>query len=166
MRESVRDKERLEHMLEAMNRISNYADGKTKEEIVADNISFYGLVKNIEIVGESAYKLTKEFRKEHPDTPWDDIVKMRHVLIHDYYQIDEDTVYYVIVDDLPVLRQQVERYLAETDWAEWEKKEVVVVETVVHKSLLQTAERMKKKGYSGQEICSITGLSLEEIETL
>lgn len=166
MREPVRDRERLEHIIEAIDRIINYTTGKTRAEMEADKMLFYGLVKNIEIIGEAAYKLTKAFRKEHPDTPWDDIMTMRHVLIHDYYQINEDSVIYVIEDDLPSLRQQIARYLSETDWAEWEKNEVVIIETAVHKSLVQTAQRMKSRGYDINEICKITGLTREEIDTL
>ena len=166
MREPVRDRERLEHILEAIDRILNYTKGKPKEELTSDKILFFGLVKNIEIVGEAAYKLTKAFRKEHPETPWEVITKMRHVLIHDYFQIDEDAVFYVIEDDLPPLRDQVARYLAEVDWEEWEKNEVAIVETAAHKSLTQTASRMKQHGYDVNEICKITGLSRDEIETL
>ena len=91
---------------------------------------------------------------------------MRHVLIHDYYQIDEDAVFYVIEDNLKPLRQQVARYLTETDWDEWEKNAVVIKETAVHKNLIQTAERMKKRGYDTDEICKITGLNRDEIENL
>ncbi|MBR4215199.1 MAG: DUF86 domain-containing protein [Bacteroidales bacterium] len=91
---------------------------------------------------------------------------MRHVLIHDYYQIDEDAVFYVIEDNLKPLRQQVARYLTETDWDEWEKNAVVINETAVHKNLIQTAERMKKRGYDTDEICKITGLNRDEIENL
>lgn len=91
---------------------------------------------------------------------------MRHVLIHDYYQIDEDAVFYVIEDNLKPLRQQVARYLTETDWDEWEKNAVVINETTVHKNLIQTAERMKKRGYDTDEICKITGLNRDEIENL
>lgn len=129
-------------------------------------MSFFGVVKNIEIVGEASYKLSKRFRQLHPDTPWDDITRMRHVLIHDYYQIDEDAVFYVIEDNLKPLRQQVARYLTETDWDEWEKNAVVINETAVHKNLIQTAERMKKRGYDTDEICKITGLNRDEIENL
>ena len=43
---------------------------------------------------------------------------------------------------------------------------VVVKETAVHKNLVQTAERMKKRGYDTDEICEITGLPREEIESL
>ena len=166
MREPVRDRERLEHILDAIDRILDFAEGKDEAELSADRISFYGLVKNIEIVGEAAYKLTKAFRKEHPATPWDVIMKMRHVLIHDYFQIDENAVFYVIQDDLPPLREQVNRYLTETNWEEWAKNEVVVSESASHKSLVQTAIRMKQRGYDETEICKITGLSRDEIEDL
>ena len=166
MREPIRDRERLEHILEAIDRVLDYAGGKTKEELQTDKMRFYGVVKNIEIVGEASYKLTKAFRKEHPDTPWDDIIKMRHILIHDYFQIDEEAVIYVIEDNLRPLREQVTRYLAETNWEEWEKNEVVITESATHKALIQTATRMKSRGYELDEICKITGLSRDEIEWL
>ena len=166
MREPVRDRERLEHILEAIDRVLGFAEGKTKEELETDRMNFYGIVKNIEIIGEAAYKLTKAFRIEHPETPWDDIIKMRHILIHDYFQIDEEAVIYVIEDNLRPLREQVARYLAETNWEEWEKKEIVISESAVHKSLIQTATRMKSRGYDADEICKITGLSRDEIDWL
>lgn len=166
MREPVRDRERLEHILEAIDRVLGFAEGKTKEELETDRMNFYGIVKNIEIIGEAAYKLTKAFRIEHPETPWDDIIKMRHILIHDYFQIDEEAVIYVIEDNLRPLREQVARYLAETNWEEWEKNEVVITESATHKTLIQTATRMKSRGYELDEICKITGLSRDEIEWL
>lgn len=62
---------------------------RVRESINQDKkLIYYGIVKNIEIVGEAAYKLTSVFRRQHPDTPWDVIMKMRHVLVHDYYQIE------------------------------------------------------------------------------
>ena len=166
MREPVRDRERLEHILEAIDRVLDYTEGKTKEELQDDKMRFYGIVKNIEIIGEVAYKLTKAFRKEHAETPWDDIIKMRHILIHDYFQIDEEAVIYVIEDNLRSLREQVARYLEETNWEEWEKNEVVITESATHKTLIQTAARMKSRGYDVNEICKITGLSRDEIDWL
>lgn len=166
MREPIRDRERLEHILDAIDRILNFAEGKTKEELEADKMRFYGIVKNIEIVGEAAYKLTKAFRIEHPETPWDDIIKMRHILIHDYFQIDEEAVIYVIEENLHPLHEQVTRYLAETDWDEWKKNEVAISESATHKALIQMATRMKSRGYDVDEICKITGLSRDEIDWL
>ena len=166
MREYVRDRERLEHMVEAIDRILAFADGKTKEELEADNLKYYGVVKNIEIVGEAAYKLTNAFCRQHPETPWKHITRMRHVLVHDYYQINPIEVWKVIGEDLRPLRDQVARYLSDTDWDAWEKNEAVIVETTTTKNLEQTARRMKAKGYPVTDIADITGLSMDEIEKL
>lgn len=166
MRENVRDRDRLEHIVEAITNILDFADGKTKEELEADKLRYYGIVKNIEIIGEASYKLTRAFCNQHPETPWEFIAKMRHVLIHDYYQIEPREVWKVIQDDLHPLRDQVAHYIADTDWDEWEKNEVVIKETAVHKSLVQTAIRMKQRDYDINEFCKITGLSREEIEAL
>ena len=40
---------------------------------------------------------------------------MRHILVHDYYQVNKDILWMVITDDLPVLKQQVEGYLGQND---------------------------------------------------
>ncbi len=166
MRELVRDRDRLEHIVEAIDRILGNTDFKSRDELDADNLRYYGIVKSIEIIGETAYKLTRAFCREHTETPWDFIAKMRHVLVHDYYQIDPDAVWKVIQEDLPPLREQVCRYLFETDWDTWEHNEVVISESAAHKSLVQTAERKKRRGYDIEEICKITGLGRDEIETL
>ena len=93
-------------------------------------------------------------------------MKMRHVLVHDYYQISSREVWKVIKEDLQPLRDQVTLYLAETDWEAWEKNEVVIKESTVHKTLMQTALRMKNDGVPIKQISRYTGLSAEEIECL
>jgi uncharacterized protein with HEPN domain len=121
MRETVRDRERLEHILEAIDIILTYTVGKSKEELTSDKIRFYGLVKNIEIVGEAAYMLSAEFKEVHPQTPWKVVQGMRHYLVHGYANIDVQELYSTALNDIPVLKQQAEIYLAETNWDEWEK---------------------------------------------
>ena len=166
MRELVRDRDRLEHIAEAIDRILGFATGRTQEELEADNLKYYGIVKNIEIIGEAAYKLTKAFRCQHPETPWEFIAKMRHVLVHDYYQIDAGQVWKVIQEDLRPLREQVGGYLANVDWGAWEKNEAAIVESAAHKSLMQTARRMKQDGLTTDQISRYTGLNAEEIEEI
>lgn len=166
MREVVRDRERLEHIEDAINRILNFCERGNREDLVSDSLQFYGIVKNIEIIGEAAYKLTAAFRKSHPDTPWEAISRMRHVLVHDYYQIDADEVWKVIQTDLGILREQISGYLSNTNWEEWNKNETALSESAVHKSLIQTAMRMKRDGLDYQQIQRYTGLSIEEIEEI
>ena len=91
---------------------------------------------------------------------------MRHNLVHGYYQVDPEVVWFVLQDDLLPLREQVTRYIVETNWEEWEKNNQVVAETAVHKNLVQTAKRMKVDGMTPQQISRYTGLTIEEIEEI
>lgn len=166
MREFVRDRDRLEHIVEAIDNILNYSNSKTQEELESDKLRYYGIVKNIEIIGETAYKLTKVFRLQHSDTPWEFITKMRHVLAHDYYRIKPVEVWKVIQEDLHPLREQVARYIDDTDWDAWEKNEVAITETAISKNNESTARLMKIKGYPVKDIAEITGLSVEDVEML
>ena len=166
MREQPKDRNRLQHILEAIDTIQGRCGGMAREDLTANKVLFGGIVYHTMIIGEAAYNLTKAFCKTYPETPWLQIAKMRQNLAHGYYQVDADIVWSVIQHDLQPLREQVAHYLDEVDWDEWEKNEVVIKETAVHKSLMQTASRMKSKGYEVKEIMSITGLTAEEIEGL
>jgi len=68
---------------------------------------FFAVVKNIEIVGEATYMLTKEFKQTHSSIPWRVIEKMRHVLVHGYYTISPEKVWETVQEDLPVLKKQI-----------------------------------------------------------
>lgn len=166
MREPLKDRIRLEHIIEAADNISRYTAGKTYEDLQADDMMCYAVVYNILAIGEAVYHLTKAFQKAHPATQWEDIMRMRNVLAHDYYKLKLQTVWEVVQHDLPPLRNDVARYIEEVNWEDWEKNEVVIIETAAHKSLVQTASRMKSRGYDINEICKITGLSREEIEQI
>lgn len=76
---------------------------------------YFAVVKNIEIIGEAAYMLTKEFIESHLQTPWKYIIKMRHILVHGYYQINPEQLYNVYQEDLPLLAPQIEKYIKEME---------------------------------------------------
>lgn len=166
MREPVRDKNRLEHVIVAIDNIMIYTQGKDAQDLENDSMLFFAVVKNIEIIGEASFKLTKAFCNKHPETPWESIMRMRHVLVHDYYQIKSKEVWNVITQDLEPLRNQISHYLESENWEEWEKNEQAIAESAVHKNIVQTAKRMLTKGYELKEISEITGLTIDEISDL
>lgn len=85
----------------------------SKEELVNDTLHLHATVYNVQIVGEAVYKLTKEFKEFHTETPWRMIEKMRHILVHDYYQINLDILWIVINEDLPILEEQIKKYISD-----------------------------------------------------
>jgi uncharacterized protein with HEPN domain len=111
MREPLRDKGRLQHIREAIDNLFEFTNGVSLEEYSANKILRFAVVKNLEIVGEAAYMLSKPFRTQHPGVEWDDIIAMRHVMVHGYYQIEDVDVWNIIQNDLPQLREQVKGLL-------------------------------------------------------
>lgn len=113
MREPLRDPLRLRHMIEAINNVNEYMSDKLEEDLHSNSMLFYAVVKNIEIIGEAAYKLTNEFKDSHPETPWRQIIAMRHILVHGYYQVTASEVFNVYTQDLPRLLSQLDTYIIE-----------------------------------------------------
>ena len=166
MREPLKDRSRLEHILDAIDTILEKSKGLTYEGLTSDKILFAGIVYYTMVIGEASYYLSKAFTEKHSETNWFQITRMRHNLVHGYYQVDPDIVWSVLQDDLLPLREQVTRYLAETNWEEWEKTNQFVAESAIHKNLIQTAKRMKNDGMTTKQISRYTGLTAEEIEDI
>ena len=111
MREPERDQSRLEDILSAINCVEEYTENLTETQLKEDRLRLHATIYNVQIIGEAIYKLTKEFKQEHPDTPWHLIEKMRHILVHDYFRINFDILWIVITEDIPLLKEQVKRYI-------------------------------------------------------
>ncbi len=113
MKEGIKDKGRLEHILNAIDALIEGKSKYTLDEIINDPIIFYGFVKYVEIIGEAVYKLTKEFKESHPNVKWQTIEDMRRDLVHGYYNIMPLQLWDTINDDLPKLRPFIEKFLLE-----------------------------------------------------
>lgn len=111
MREKIRDRERLLHMIEAIDKIDSAQSRYPEEALTSDPILFYGMVKCLEIIGEAAYKLTESTRSRHPEIPWSAVIGMRHVLVHGYYQIKAERILATIETDLLPLRSSLTEIL-------------------------------------------------------
>lgn len=114
MREPIRDKGRLEHMLEAIDNVHEFTKDITFEGLASNKMLRHAVTHNIQIIGEAAYKLTSEFCASHTEVPWRDIIGLRHVLVHDYYRIDIPELWIIIREELPPLKKQIEALIKES----------------------------------------------------
>jgi uncharacterized protein with HEPN domain len=96
-------------MLEAGQEALSFAVGKTRSDLNLDRKLVLSLVKDVEIIGEAAGKVSDEARIELGEIPWQDIVSMRNRLIHVYFDFDLDVVWDTIVKDLPPLVRILEK---------------------------------------------------------
>ena len=168
MREHSRDKGRFEDIKQYAQNVETIINGITFDDFVQDIRLYYSVMKNIEVVGEAANMLTKDFKEQHPELPWRQIVKMRNVLVHGYAQVSDVDLWETATKDIKVLLGQVESYLSNVDWDEWNNSETVLPEmdNAFYNNAVQTARKMKAKGFQISDIVEITGLTEEEINEL
>lgn len=168
MREHSRDKGRLEDIRQYALNVEMILEGVTFDEFVKDIKIYYSVMKNVEVIGEAANMLTRDFKEKHTELPWRLIVKMRNVLVHGYAQVSETDLWQTATNDIRPLREQVEKYLSEIDWVEWENESVVFseIDSAQYNNAIQTAKKMIAKRFSVEDIAEISGLSVAEINKL
>lgn len=88
-------------MFDAAKEMYSFTSGKSRKDLDTDRKLALALVKDIEIIGEAASKVSEEARSKYPTVPWLDIINMRNRLIHAYFDIDLDIVWDTATKDLP-----------------------------------------------------------------
>ena len=111
MRDPLKDKGRLQHMLEMAILLEAEKANYSLEMIKNDRVAFFGLSKIVEIIGEAAYKITNEFKEFHTDLPWKQMEGMRHILVHGYFSISPNVLWDVIENDIPTIIPVIKRYI-------------------------------------------------------
>ncbi len=71
------------------------------------------IVRNIEIIGEASKKLSSGLKKKYQDIPWKMIAGTRDILIHDYFGVNIDIIWEIITNDMPELKQKLEKITKE-----------------------------------------------------
>ena len=102
---------RLQHMLDAAQEAQGFVKGKRRSNLENDRMLALSLIKEIEIIGEAASRITLSTREQCVDIPWMNVVSMRNRLIHGYFDIDLDRIWFTVAEDLPLLIEALQKIL-------------------------------------------------------
>ena len=91
----------LGHMLAAIDRIAELIERTEHDEFMRDWVIQDALMRQLEILGEAAGKVSSDFVRAYPGIPWSDITGLRHKLIHDYFEVDLDVVWRTATINVP-----------------------------------------------------------------
>jgi len=106
-----RDFVRLQHMLDASQAAVSHLSGKSREELDYNRLLLNGVVRELEILGEAASKVTPATREQFSFLPWKEMVGLRNRLIHAYFDVNNQTIWLVVKESLPPLITQLEQVL-------------------------------------------------------
>lgn len=103
-------KERLRDILDSIAAIERYRD-RDKQSFQRDELLQTWFLRHLQIIGEAVRALPEDVRATAPEIPWSEIVGMRNILVHGYFDIDTDIVWETATRDIPALKPAVERLL-------------------------------------------------------
>lgn len=84
-----------------------HTQGKTKEEIEADELLIDSIMFRIIQIAENNSRLTDQFKAEHSEVPWIAIKGMRNKIVHDYGYVDLTIVYDTVIHGIPNMYEKL-----------------------------------------------------------
>lgn len=110
---SNRDFIRLQHMLDASKAAISHLSNRNREDLDRDRLLLNGVVRELEILGEAASRVSPQVREQFPFLPWKQMIGLRNRLIHAYFDVNNQSIWLVIKESLPPLIFQLEVILRE-----------------------------------------------------
>lgn len=83
----------VEDIIDSANKILDYTDSLSFEEFIKDGKTIDAVIRNFEIIGEAANRLSEDFKDEHSNIDWHRIRGFRNRIVHDYFGIDYSIVW-------------------------------------------------------------------------
>ena len=106
------DTERLQDILEAIERLEKYAvQGRRvfeQQELIQTWI-----IHHLQIVGEAARAISQNLKEQYPDISWRDAADLRNLVVHEYFRINIDIIWDIVENDIPILKEQIQTILQE-----------------------------------------------------
>lgn len=108
---TLRDEAYLRHMLDAIDRVAEAVSRTTLRDFEKDWVIQDAIIRELQIVGEAAGRITRELTTSRPEIPWAEITGLRHKLVHDYFVVDLGIVWQTATEDVPLVRPLIAKLL-------------------------------------------------------
>jgi uncharacterized protein with HEPN domain len=107
------DAARLGHIYDAICAIEKYVAGVKKADFLANGMMQDAVMRQIEIIGEAAGRISDDLQEKHPNLPWLEMRAIRNKIVHDYLEVNTDIIWDTVTNDLPALKIQIQKLLGE-----------------------------------------------------
>jgi uncharacterized protein with HEPN domain len=103
----------LTDIVEAAQSIARFVMGESFDEFEQNEMMNSAVLQKLTVIGEAASRLPKDFANRFPEIPWVDIIAFRNIAVHEYFAIRWDIAWTAATEEVPVLKEQVEKILRE-----------------------------------------------------
>ena len=100
---------------ESCEKVLRFTKGMAYKEFVHDDLHFDAVLRNLEIIGEAVKNITEETRQRYPQIKWRKIAGFRNIVAHEYFGVNEETVWDIVENEIPSLLEAVKTIAREAD---------------------------------------------------
>jgi uncharacterized protein with HEPN domain len=93
----------LRDMKESAEKILKYTNGLTFDDFLSDDKTIDAVVRNFEIIGEASMRIDDDFKLDNPQIEWKKLRGFRNRIVHEYFGIDYEIIWSIIVTDIEEL---------------------------------------------------------------
>ena len=93
----------IQHIEEALGNISEYTNGVSRESFLSNGQLKDAVVRNIEVLGEAVKHVSADMQAKYESIPWKKIARTRDMLIHHYFDVDDEELWNIVEKDIPSL---------------------------------------------------------------
>jgi uncharacterized protein with HEPN domain len=101
----------LDDIKESCEKVLRFTKGMTYKEFVLDELHFDAVLRNLEIIGEAVKNISEQTRQKYPDVKWRKIAGFRNIVAHEYFGVNEETVWDIIENEIPNLLESAKAIL-------------------------------------------------------
>jgi len=102
----------LKHILLAIEDIEKFVSNCSQEDFLRNDEKQAAVERRLEIIGEAVKNIPEEYKNKNSAIPWRIIASMRDNLIHEYFGIDAEIVWKTTQEDIPLLKNQIQKMLS------------------------------------------------------
>lgn len=103
----------LDDIRESCEKVLRFTKGMTYKDFVHDELHFDAVLRNLEIIGEAVKNISEKTRQKYPQIKWRKIAGFRDIVAHEYFGVNEETIWDIVEHEIPDLLATVKTMLGE-----------------------------------------------------
>ena len=105
----------LADIQESCEKVLKYTAGMKYKDFIHNDLHFDAVLRNLEIIGEAVKNISEETRREYPNVKWRKIAGFRDIVAHQYFGVNDETVWDIVENEIPALLAIVKTILGNSN---------------------------------------------------
>lgn len=102
----------LQDILESILAASDFVQGYDFNRFTQDRKTKSATIRELEVIGEASSRISTEKKELYQSVPWRLLKDFRKVLSHEYFGVNDQIVWDIVLNKLPPLKSQIEKIIS------------------------------------------------------